>query len=444
MFPIKRRKFLQTAAAGGAVTLTKSPLVFAQNGDTPAALGGAPVRKKPFQSWPMIKDIDEKNWEKVLHDKGWCRLPNGYVVEFEKAWAEMNGVQDCVACANGTNSLFTSLNALGIGPGDEVLVPPYTFVATVNVVLLCHAIPVFVDTDRETFQMDARKIEAAITEKTRCIIPVHLGGNVADMDQILAVAKKHNLAVIEDACQSHLAEWKGKKVGSLGDTGCFSFQVTKNLSSGEGGAVISNNIELMDRVFSFHTNGRERRNQQTFGYLHNGTNVRLTEFQGALLLAQMTRLPEQADIRSRNGETLTRYLQEIPGIHPAKEYEGTTKNAYHLYMFRYDPEQFAGLSRNQFIAALQKEGIPCSSGYSPLDEQPFLKDALYSRGFEAIYGKERIDEYFKQKNLPENKQLCSEAVWFYQYMLLGEEKDMEQIATAIRKISRHASQLAKA
>ena len=224
---------------------------------------------------------------------------------------------------------ITSLAALGVGPGDEVIVPPYTFVATVNAVLMHHALPIFVDTDPETFQIDARKIEAAITERTRCIIPVHLGGAAADLDAIAAVAAKHKIPVLEDACQAHLAEWRGRKVSTLGDLGCFSFQGSKNLNSGEGGAILTSSDELIEQCKSFQNNGRGT-STAGFSYVRNGANLRMTEFQAALLLQQLTRLEEQSRRREQNAAYLTGLLREIPGIAPARMYDGCTRNAYHL------------------------------------------------------------------------------------------------------------------
>ena len=446
---MRRRDFMQTTAATAAGLSMGGPLLAsaasAAKPAKPVVLGGAPVRTKPFAPWPVITLEDEKSWMDVFHARHWCRIGGTYVSEFEKQYAELTGAKDCIAVANGTSALFTSLNALEIGPGDEVLVPPYTFVATINVVLLQHALPIFVDTDPETFQMDARKVEAAITDRTRCIIPVHLGGNAVDMDTLMAVAEKHNLPVIEDACQSHLAEWRNKKVGTMGKTGCFSFQVTKNLSSGEGGAVISNDIDFMDRCFSFHTNGRTRKRATGFAYQNNGTNVRMTEFQAAILLRQLTRIEEQSRTRETNAEYLTSMLKEIPGILPAKMYDGCTRNAYHLYMFRYDAGQFAGLSRERFMDALRKEGISCTKGYSTLNEEPFLQNALNGRAYKAVYSEERIKRYFEGNHCPENDRLCNEtAVWFTQNQLLGERIEMEQIAEAIGKIQAYAGDIAKA
>jgi len=442
-----RRRFLKRTAAGTAGITLGGPMIVSAaasgSASKPAILGGKPIRSGAFPSWPVIGEGDDQAWMDVFHAKGWFNAK--YVQEFETKYAAFMGAKECIATNGGTTALQTSLAALGVGPGDEVLVPPYTFVTTINVVLLQYAIPVFVDTDRETFQIDARKLEERITDRTRCILPVHLGGTPADMDTILSVAKKHKLPVVEDACQAHLAEWRGKKVGSLGDTGCFSFQVTKNLCSGEGGAILSNNAEVMDRCFSFHTNGRIRGKAASFSYHHNGTNARMTEFQAALLMRGMTRVEQQTETRGRNAAHLTKQLQEIPGIYPAKMYEGATRNAYHLYMFRYDQEQFAGLPRDRFIRALNAEGIPYGGkGYSPLNKEPFLKDTLYSRGYQRIYSREYLDKYFENNNYPENDRLCGEAIWFFQTMFLGTQNDMDQVAEAIRKIHANASAIAKA
>lgn len=409
-----------------------------------AILGGTPVRTEPFPSWPVIKQNDESAWRQVLTNKRWFRFDEGshYVRDFETAWARTLGAKYGLATASGTTALLVSANALGIGPGDEVIVPPYTFVATANIVLLQHALPIFVDTDPETFQIDPRKIEAAITKRTRCIIPVHLGGSPADMDTILDVAKRHNLAVIEDACQAHLAEWRRKKVSTLGNLGCFSFQASKNLNSGEGGAILTNDQGLYEYCLSFHDQGRGT-TEASFAYVRHGTNFRMTEFQGALLSQQLTRLEAQSCTRTDNAGYLTKLLKEIPGITPARMYDGCTRNAYHLYMFHYDRAHFAGLPRSRFLKALSAEGIPASGGYTPLNREPFLKEALNSRAFRSVYTEQELAEYEERNHCPENDKLCEKAVWFTQTMLLGTKSDMDQIAEAIRKIQKQADVLVR-
>lgn len=250
--------------------------------EKPALLGGTPVRKEPFPSWPVQDDTEEKALAEVVKSGKWYRGTGEQVTRFETAYAKLMGVKHCLAAANGTSALIIALQAMGVQAGDEVIVPPYTFVATVNAVLAMHALPVFVDSDLETFQIDAKKIERAITPRTVAILPVHLGGNVADLDAIAAIAQKHKLLVLEDACQSHLAEWKGKPVGGFGKAGCFSFQASKNLNSGEGGAVLTDDGGFVERCYAFHNNGRGRNGAGSdFSYRDRGMNLRLTEFQAA-------------------------------------------------------------------------------------------------------------------------------------------------------------------
>ena len=417
-------------------------------------LGGKPVRTQPFPTWPILERNDRKACREVLESKRWSRLGGRYVREFEKKWAERLGARYGLATDNGTSALFTALKALDIGPGDEVIVPPYTFVATINVVLLLYALPVFVDTDRETFQIDAQKIKDAITARTRVVLPVHLGGSAADMDTILNIARTRKIAVVEDACQAHLAEWRHRNVGTLGDLGCFSFQASKNLNSAEGGAIVTQQAELMSVCMSFHNHGRPYSldpdqniipdPNPCFTYLRNGNNHRLTELQGALLLEQLTRLEGQTRTREKNAQYLTRQLTEIPGITPARMNEGCTRNVYHLYLFRYNSADFAGLPRSRFLEALRAEGIPCSPGYSPLDKEPFLNTTLESRGFRVLYTELELAVLRERNRCPENDKLCAEAVWLYQALLLGTRDDMDQIAAAIRKVQRNASKLLRA
>jgi perosamine synthetase len=450
--PVSRRSFLGTVVAAGALgggrtaqarTSTSpqsSPALSSSN--ELALLGGTPVRRTPFPSWPVADTREEDALVRVIRSGKWFRGEN--VSAFEAAYASLTGAKHCLATANGTSALITSLAALGVGPGDEVIVPPYTFVATVNAVLLMRALPVFVDTDIETFQIDARKVEQAITGNTRVIMPVHLGGSAADLDTIIAVAERRGVTVVEDACQAHLAEWRGRKVGTHGRAGCFSFQASKNLNSGEGGAILTDDEALVETCYRFHNNSRGRRNTgDDFSYRNTGANLRMTEFQAALLVAQMTRLEAQARRRDENGAYLTRLLQQIPGITPARMYEGCTRNAYHLYMFRYDPSRFSGLPRAAFLKALGAEGVPALSGYSPLNKEPFLEDALSGRGFQAIYSRARIDAWRAQNLCPQNDRLCTEAIWLVQTMLLGPRQDMEDIAEAVRKVHAKAAQLAK-
>jgi dTDP-4-amino-4,6-dideoxygalactose transaminase len=454
---ISRRRFMTRATVAGAVAAAppltipsppagaRSPTVVANGAGKPAVLGGSPVRSAPFPAWPVIDQREDQALLEVLHGGKWFRGYGQTVTRFEKAWAELTGARHCVATANGTSALFASLASLDVGPGDEVILPPYTFVATVNVVLLHHALPVFVDSDLDTFQIDAGKIETAITDRTTVLLPVHLGGNASDLDAILDIAGRRGLPVLEDACQAHLGEWRGRKLGTLGTAGCFSFQASKNLNSGEGGAILTDDEALAGRLYAFHNNSRPRRGGVPgFAYGDSrGANLRLTEFQASLLLTQMTRLEEQSATRDRNAEHLTKQLAEIPGIHPARGHPGCTRNGYHLYMLRYVPEEFEGLPRSRFLEALRAEGVPASGGYKPLNQEPFLRATLDSRGYRRIYPPEVLAEWAERTRCPVNDRLCEEGVWFGQTLLLGPRQDVDDIADAIRKIRAHASAIAR-
>ena len=416
------------SASGAAITARSSSAAEGK----PAILGGTPVRAGKFPSWPVAGADEEDLLIQVLRSGKWNRNDGGKVREFERQFASKLGAKHCLATTNGTSSLIISLAALGVGPGDEVIVPPYTFVATVNAVLMMHAMPVFADTDVDTFQVDPKSVERAITPRTACIMPVHLGGNVAEMDALIAIGKKRGVPILEDACQAHLAEWRGKKVSTLGALGCFSFQASKNLNSGEGGGVLTDDDALIARARSFHNNGRGS-GDTSFEYIGTGCNLRMTEFQAAILIAQMRRVEEQSKTRASNAAYLDSQLREIGGLTPARMYEGCTRNAYHLYMFRYDREAFSGLPRARFLKAMAAEGIPCSGGYKPLNKEAFLARTFETKGYRRIYGDD-LGGWKERNQCPANDRLCEEAVWFTQNMLLGTRSDMDDIVGAIRRI----------
>ena len=449
-----RREFLKknSLAAGAGVALgmgIPSVPLFAgtiNNSDTPAILGGTPVHTGDWHRWPVWNpETDEKRVLEVLRSGIWSRAE--VVTEFEAAWAKTMGAKRCLTVVNGTNALICAIANFDIGAGDEVIVPPYTFIATIQAVLQNGAIPVFVDTDPETFQIDARKIEEKITPRTRAILPVHLAGLPADMDRIMGIARKHNLLVIEDACQAWLAEVNHKKVGTIGNAGCFSFQNSKHIPMGEGGAIVSDDDEFMDKCFSYHSFGSPYGavgGDSGSGIVRLGTKLRLTEYQAAMGLAQLKRLEDQSKVRSENAAYLTSLLKEIPGIAPHKLYPEVTRAAFHLYPFRYQKAGFMDLSRDSFLKALRAEGVPCSTGYTPLNKMPFLGNAFSTKNFQRMYSKEmlNIEKYYAENECPENDRLCNEeAVWFTQNMLLGPKSDMNDIASAINKIRKNAGKI---
>jgi dTDP-4-amino-4,6-dideoxygalactose transaminase len=444
---LTRREFLATVSTGAAAAVAASQIpAYASAGSKagkPAILGGQALRAKPFPGWPVWDKSAEEPVLAVLRSGNWYRGQGNTVTEFEAAYAKLLGAKRCVCTVNGTNALLTALHILDVGVGDEVIVSPFTFIATYNVVLNSSALPVFADTDPETFQINPDKIEERITERTRAILPVHIYGLPANMDKILAIAKKHNLVVIEDACQAWLAEWRGKKVGTLGNLGCFSFQNSKHLPIGEGGAVVGNDEEMMDRVMSFHNCGRPYGSvKKTSGYPIVGTNRRMTEYQAAIGLSQIKRIESDTQRRVENANYLTSRIKDIPGIVPHKLYEGVTRAAYHLYPFRYKKEQFNNVPRARFLAALEAEGIPCSGGYGPQYRDGLIEAALTSKNFTRSFPKARLDQYRKELNYPANDQLCQEAVCFTQNLLLGPKQDIDDIADAIEKLYQNRDKLA--
>lgn len=450
---LSRREFIkQNSLAGLGMALAAGvakPLIAANTShiQKPAILGGqSSWSATKWPQWPMWNPAtDEKQVLEVLRSGIWSRAE--VVTQFEKEWADALGAKRCLTVVNGTNALVVTLNQMDIKAGDEVLVPPYTFIATVSAVLSNGAMPVFVDVDRETFQIDPAKIEAKITSRTKAIIAVHILGLPCDMEKIMAIAKKHNLLVIEDACQAHFAEINHKKVGTIGDAGCFSFQNSKNLPIGEGGAIVSNNDRFMDRCFSYSNFGfpyGTAVGAVGSGAVIQGTKVRFTEYQAAIGLAQMKRLNSQTTTRNENAEYLKSQIKDIPGIIPYKLYDSVTRGAFHLFPFRYQQEGFKGLTRSEFLKALTAEGVPCSPGYAILNTQPFLKDTFQSKNYKKMYPKRMLDigKYNEQNKCPQNEKLCNEeAVWFTQNMLLGTKNDMNDIASAIEKIHKNAEQI---
>jgi len=446
-----RRRFVKQnslAGIGAAVTMSISPTILAKcitDTGTPAILGGEKIRTKEWPGWPMWDPAaDEEQVVKVLRSGVWSRAD--LVTEFEKKWAETIGSKRCLAVVNGTNALIASLVQLGIGGGDEVLVPPYTFIATVISILQTGAMPVFVDTDPETFQIDCDKIEAKITPRTKAILPVHILGLPADMITIMDIAKSHNLIVVEDACQAWLAEINNKKVGTFGNAGCFSFQNSKNIPIGEGGAIVSDDDEFMDRCYSYHNYGNPYGTligTVGSGTVMAGTKMRITEYQAAIGLAQMKRLEEQTVKRNENAAYLRARIKNIPGILPYKLNNKVTKAAFHLFPFRYKKEEFRELTRSEFLKALQAEGIPASGGYTPLNKMPYLKNVLETKNFKLMYPPEMLDynKFMERNQCPVNDQLCGEAVWIFHSLLLAEKSDMDDIANAVDRIHRNADKI---
>jgi len=434
---LSRRDFIESAAAASAGLC----LAVSTTSSAKAATAASPAPAATTPAWPIWDEREEKALLDVLRSGKWGRTSagNGRVKAFEAAWAERMQAKFCVATSSGTTALLTSLGALDIGPGDEVILPPYTFVATFNAITANYALPVFVDTDAATFQIDPTKIAAAITPATKLLLPVHIAGSTCEIGAITELAKARQLTVLEDACQAPLAEWRGRPIGTQGIGGCFSFQASKNLTSGEGGAVLTNDESFANRCYNFHTPGGGKAAASS----GRAANFRLTEFQAAILLAQFTRLEQQARTRDANAAYLTSLLQKIPGVTPAKLASGNNRSAFHLYMLRYEPKHFANLPRAKFLQALAKAGVSASSGYTSLNTSEHVTALAGNRHYQRLYGKDTMARWLERNRCPVNDRLVEEAVWLTQTKLLTPRAEMDRIAEVIIDVKKRAGELAR-
>jgi dTDP-4-amino-4,6-dideoxygalactose transaminase len=441
---VKRRTFL-AASAGSLLTVTNSSnassvSIFSKDASKPAVLGGQPVRTKPFHGWPIWDEADESAILPVLRSGRWSR--SAVVSEAEKKFAQLMGTKRCLLTFCGTQALIVSLHTVGVGAGDEVIVTPYTFVATIHAILQNNALPVFVDVDPDTWSIDPAKIQEELSNHTYAILPVHIGGSPCQMDKIMQIAKGRGLKVVEDACQAHMAEYKGKKVGSFGDFGCFSLQNSKVITCGEGGAVIGNDDQLMDHAFSYHNFARPYKTHKVaggYGYTGIGTKARLTEFQASMVLTHIDTADEEIAKREENANYLKSKLKEIPGIVPRKEYPGTNRVSHFVVGFRYKAEQFDGLSRGRFLKAVGAEGIPIGGSLGTIsrhsqNREGSIQGVLESKTFKAIYSEKRIKDYRDRLSCPEAEQLVKETVGFSQRVLLGTKEDMDDIVNGVQKV----------
>ena len=395
-----------------------------------ALLGGSPVRSSPFTSWPIFGKAEEKRLLRALRSGKWGRLDGPEVAEFEKRFAAMHGCKHGIAVVNGTVSLRIALIAAGLRAEDEVIVPPYTFFSTASAVVEANMVPVFADIDLNTFNLDPKAVEAAITLRTRAIIPVHFAGLPADMDAIMALARKRRLTVIEDAAHAHGASYKGRPAGSLGHIASFSFQSSKNLTAGEGGIITTNDDTLAEACRSIHNCGRVPDGVWYEHHVISG-NYRLGEFQGALLNSQLDRLAAQTKMRDRNGKYLASRLARLPGVLPQKRAPDCTRHSFHLFMLRLEGAAF-GAPRAAVLNALQAEGIPCSGGYGlSLNRQPMFLNKAFGPFLPNAGPK--LD--CARMRCPNSDLICQEqCIWLGQSMFLGPRADMDDIAAAFEKI----------
>jgi dTDP-4-amino-4,6-dideoxygalactose transaminase len=408
-----------------------------------AILGGEPVRKnKRWPDWPHVDEAMVAAVAKTARSGIWCRIQttSGAVAAFEAKFAELLGAKFCVATGSGTQSLHTCVEAMGIGPGDEVITSPYTDPGTIASILAARALPVLADLDRESFQLDPADVEKKINGATKALMPVHMMGQPCDMQSMMSIAGRHGLRVIEDACQAHLAQHGGKRLGTIGDVGCFSFQSSKTLACGEGGAIVGNDEALMDACYTVHNHGTSRRGRTEVA----GPKYRMNEFEAAILLAQMPGLMERFERRNRNAAHLTARLRDCPGIVPQKLYAGTESGSFYLYAMTYRKEHFEGASRGTFLKALAAEGVDLSPYIAQgLHREPWIDHIVNSKIYRKMYSPERLARYRDECACPRCDAVCQDLVMLWASgPLLGSTADMDDVADAILKVYEHRSELA--
>ena len=391
-----------------------------------ALLGGAAMLKREPPAWPFFDESDRQALLDVLQSRTW----GGYhesVGELERRFTEYHGAKYGIATANGTVSLEIALIAGGIRAGDEVIVPPITFVASATAIARVGAVPVFVDVDPQTINLNPEACEKAINERTRAIVLVHFAGCPANLDRFTELCERHKLFLIEDCAHAHGASWKNRRVGSYGQFGSFSFQGSKNMTAGEGGILISNDAELADKARSISNQGR-RTGGAWYEHVRLGTNARLTGFQAAILLRQLERLPRQVATRMERAGRLREGLKEIGGLAPTPDPldERVTAHGYHLFSMRLDEGAFNNAFHSRIIEALQAEGLPITSGYP----HPIYRNELFKQHQHIVHP------------CPEAEAYCKSAVWLPQNALLSDDEWIDDALAAIRKVRQRAAELA--
>jgi perosamine synthetase len=403
-----------------------------------ALQGGKPVRTKPWPKWPLFTDKDKADLVAVLDDGRMTSITGPKVKEFEEKYAAAFGARYALATCNGVMAIHLALAALEIGPGDEVIVPAHTFIGTSIPVLMANAIPVFVDIARDSFNIDAAKIEAAITPRTKAIIPVHLNGLPADMAEIKVIAKRHRLAVVEDACQAHGAIYRGTRVGTLGDISCFSFFEDKVLTTGEGGMLVTNDQALYDLARCIRSYGEElvtNIGDRKYEHMRLGFNYRMGALPAALGVNQLDRLDEMVAKRNANARHLRERLAKVPGITPPKDFPDRL-SAFYKFVCRID----TAVIRTDvlaFIEAIKAEGVPATPRYpKALPLQKVYREKL---GYGKTHCPYDCDKYgqdidYTKGSWPEAENVGREA-----FVLLvhpsEEEGDLADAVAAVEKVA---------
>jgi dTDP-4-amino-4,6-dideoxygalactose transaminase len=411
---------------------------------TLAILGGEPARKTPYPDWPVHDERDEEAVLRVVRSGRWggYPYPGPETAAFLQEFLALQGGQYAVACVNGTVTMEVALRAAGIGWGDEVIVPAYTFQATAAAPMSAGCLPVIVDVDPNTYCLDAQVVAAAITERTRAIIPVHLGAHMADMDAIMALAEKHNLIVIEDCAHAHGAKWRGRGAGTIGHFGSFSLQSSKTVTAGEGGVLICQTAELAQKAASIVNCGRSHApggGQEEGDNFMMGANYRLSELQAALARVGLQRFPEQARQREEMAAYMDEALSEIPGVRVLPRDPRHTTRSFYRYIFAIDPAEF-GFNHEVVCGLLDTEGIPCWEGYQAMHHYQLFQPQLSKLPVPSVFP-ERFN--FAEMALPEAERACEqEAVWLDEAIFRTGHQGVDDAVAALRKIHENREKIA--
>lgn len=383
--------------------------------------GGEPLRKEPFPGWPITTDTDRSLLCETVRSMDWS---SGKMrMQFEQKFAADCDVKHCFAVANGTVSLELILRGFGIGYGDEVILPPYTFVATLSSIIFAGATPVFADIDLTTFNILPAAVEEKITDKTRAIVAVAVGGCPPDLDALQDIATRHNLKLIVDAAQGVGAVWNGTSICALGDAASISCQNSKNLTCGEGGIITTNNDALAAAISRILEGGKQNGQYVSIGQDHN-----ISEFQASVLLSQYQKLMDEMYIREKNAAYLAGRLRDLEFVDAAGYDDRITRHAYHLLVVRFRAEKLAerGIDREWFLSAINAEGIPLACGYLPLYRFPCTSSPETQR---------QIGATVDISPLPNCERISyHEGAWLYQSLLLGTRSDMDDIVDAMIKV----------
>lgn len=448
---ITRRNFLSTVTTAAIATAVTIPFEGSGTGveilnrrhNKLAILGGAPVRSSgPIgPPWPYVDEQMVDAIAKTTRSRVWSRIQskNGTVPTFEETFAALIGTKYCVGTGSGTQALNTCVEALGIEPGDEVITSPYTDFGTISSILSSRALPVLVDLEPDTYQLDPVEVEKSINKNTKAIMPVHIFGVACDMERIMAIAKKHNLKVIEDACQAPLARYQGKGLGTIGDLGCFSFQASKPIACGEGGAVVGNDEKLMDQCYTVQNRGASRKGR----FETIGPKYRMEEFEGSILNSQLPGVRERFETRNSNANYLRSELKDFIPLKPQRHYPGTESGAYYHFSMTYDKKEW-GVDRTKFLKAIAAEGVSLGA-YIPyqLHQEPWVDHIIGLRTYKTMYSPARLKAYKQSMNLPNCDRIIKETMVSFPGSgpLLAARDEMKNIIDAIMKVYENRDKL---